>query len=138
MTDADVDGSHIRTLLLTFFYRQMPQLIDRGYIYIAQPPLFRAKRGRTETYIKDEQELEVFLVRRAVESRVVRLADGDEMFGEMLERQLQRDDGLPQAAAAGDAPRPPARDRLGAARSSTRATRRSSSSASGSTSSPRA
>jgi DNA gyrase subunit B len=90
MTDADVDGSHIRTLLLTFFYRQMPQLIDRGYVYIAQPPLFRAKRGRTETYIKNEQDLEVFLVRRAVESRVVRLADGTEMFGEVLERQLQR------------------------------------------------
>jgi DNA gyrase subunit B len=68
----------------------MPQLIDRGYVYIAQPPLFRAKRGRTETYIKNEQDLEVFLVRRAVESRVVRLADGTEMFGETLERQLQR------------------------------------------------
>jgi DNA gyrase subunit B len=90
MTDADVDGSHIRTLLLTFFYRQMPQLIDRGYVYLAQPPLFRAKRGRTETYIKNEPELEAFLVRRAVESRVVKLADGSEMFGETLERQLQR------------------------------------------------
>jgi DNA gyrase subunit B len=90
MTDADVDGSHIRTLLLTFFYRQMPQLIDRGYVYIAQPPLFRAKRGRSETYIKNEQDLEVYLVRRAVESRVVKLADGTEMFGETLERQLQR------------------------------------------------
>jgi DNA gyrase subunit B len=90
MTDADVDGSHIRTLLLTFFYRQMPQLIDRGYVYIAQPPLFRAKRGRTETYIKNEQDLELFLVRRAVESRIVKLADGTEMFGETLERQLQR------------------------------------------------
>jgi DNA gyrase subunit B len=90
MTDADVDGSHIRTLLLTFFYRQMPQLIDRGYIYIAQPPLFRAKRGRTETYIKNEQDLDVFLLRRAVESRVVKLADGTETFGETLERQLQR------------------------------------------------
>jgi DNA gyrase subunit B len=90
MTDADVDGSHIRTLLLTFFYRQMHQLIDRGHIYIAQPPLFRAKRGRSETYIKNEQELDGFLVRRAVESRVVRLADGSELFGEMLERQLQR------------------------------------------------
>ena len=90
MTDADVDGSHIRTLLLTFFYRQMYQLIDRGHIYIAQPPLFRAKRGRAETYIKNEQELDGFLVRRAVESRVVKLADGSEMFGEVLERQLQR------------------------------------------------
>jgi DNA gyrase subunit B len=90
MTDADVDGSHIRTLLLTFFYRQMPLLIDRGHIYIAQPPLFRAKRGRTETYIKDERELEIFLVRRAVESRVVKLPDGSEIFGEALERQLQR------------------------------------------------
>jgi DNA gyrase subunit B len=90
MTDADVDGSHIRTLLLTFFYRQMPQLIDRGYIYIAQPPLFRAKRGRSETYIKNEADLEAFLVRRAVESRVVRLADGSEMSGEMLEKRLQR------------------------------------------------
>ncbi len=90
MTDADVDGSHIRTLLLTFFYRQMGQLIDRGHIYIAQPPLFRAKRGRNETYIKDERELEGFLIRRAVESRVVRLADGTEMFGEVLERSMQR------------------------------------------------
>ncbi len=90
MTDADVDGSHIRTLLLTFFYRQMYQLIDRGHIYIAQPPLFRAKRGRAETYIKNEQELDGFLVRRAVESRVVKLADGTEIFGEVLERQLQR------------------------------------------------
>jgi DNA gyrase subunit B len=90
MTDADVDGSHIRTLLLTFFYRQMSQLIDRGHVYIAQPPLYRAKRGRTETYIKDERELEAFLVKRAVESRIVRLADGGELFGETLERQLQR------------------------------------------------
>jgi len=90
MTDADVDGSHIRTLLLTFFYRQMPQLIDRGYVYIAQPPLFRAKRGRTETYIKNEQELDAFLLRRAVASRVVKLADGSELFGETLERLLQR------------------------------------------------
>ncbi len=90
MTDADVDGSHIRTLLLTFFYRQMAPLIDHGHIFIAQPPLYRAKRGRSETYIKDERELEGFLIRRAVESRIVRLADGTEIFGEVLERQLQR------------------------------------------------
>ncbi|MSO30099.1 MAG: DNA topoisomerase (ATP-hydrolyzing) subunit B [Acidobacteria bacterium] len=90
MTDADVDGSHIRTLLLTFFYRQMPKLIDRGHVYIAQPPLFRAKRGRTETYIKDERDLETFLIHRAVESRVASMADGTEMSGETLERQLQR------------------------------------------------
>jgi DNA gyrase subunit B len=90
MTDADVDGSHIRTLLLTFFYRQMPQLIERGYIYIAQPPLFRAKRGRTESFIKNEQDLELYLIRRAVESRVVKLSDGSEMFGDALERGLQR------------------------------------------------
>jgi|CXWL01.1.fsa_nt_gi DNA gyrase subunit B len=90
MTDADVDGSHIRTLLLTFFYRQMSQLIDHGHIYIAQPPLFRAKRGRTEHYIKNEQDLETFLIRRSVESRVARLSDGSEMSGETLERNLQR------------------------------------------------
>ena len=90
MTDADVDGSHIRTLLLTFFYRQMPKLIDGGHIYIAQPPLFRAKRGRSENYIKDERELETYLIHRAVESRVARLPDGHEVSGEILERQLQR------------------------------------------------
>jgi DNA gyrase subunit B len=90
MTDADVDGSHIRTLLLTFLYRQMPLLIDRGHIYIAQPPLYRAKRGRTETYIKDERALESFLIHRAVESRVMKLPDGGELVGEMLEHSLQR------------------------------------------------
>jgi DNA gyrase subunit B len=88
MTDADVDGSHIRTLLLTFFYRQMTMLVDRGHIFIAQPPLFRAKRGRVETYIKDERALETFLVHRAVESRVVRLASGQEITGAELEKLL--------------------------------------------------
>ena len=90
MTDADVDGSHIRTLLLTFFYRQMPALIENGHVFIAQPPLFRAKRGRSETFIKDERALENFLVHRAVESRLVKLADGQELFGEALEKLLHR------------------------------------------------
>jgi len=90
MTDADVDGSHIRTLLLTFFYRQLPELIERGYIYIAQPPLFRAKRGKAEHYIKDERELENWLIHRAVESRAVRQQDGAELSGPALERVLHR------------------------------------------------
>jgi DNA gyrase subunit B len=91
MTDADVDGSHIRTLLLTFFYRQMPALIDAGYIYIAQPPLYRAKRGRAETYIKDDRELESFLIRRASESRTVRFGgDGFVASGQELERLLHK------------------------------------------------
>jgi DNA gyrase subunit B len=91
MTDADVDGSHIRTLLLTFFYRQLPALIERGYIYIAQPPLFRAKRGKSETYIKDERELEAFLIRRSIEGRAVRIgSDGREVAGAELERLLQK------------------------------------------------
>jgi DNA gyrase subunit B len=91
MTDADVDGSHIRTLLLTFFYRQLPKVIENGYVYIAQPPLFRAKRGKSETYIKDERDLETFLVKRSVEGRVVRIpATNREISGAELEKLLQR------------------------------------------------
>jgi DNA gyrase subunit B len=91
MTDADVDGSHIRTLLLTFFYRQLPQVIENGYIYIAQPPLFRVKRGKSETYIKNERELEDYLIRRSVGGRVVKMsASGVELSGTDLEKLLQR------------------------------------------------
>src|SRR5947208_2792007 len=91
MTDADVDGSHIRTLLLTFFYRQLPALIERGYVYIAQPPLFRVKRGKAETYIKDERELDGYLIKRATEARVMRIASSQvEISGADLERLLQK------------------------------------------------
>ena len=91
MTDADVDGSHIRTLLLTFFYRQMRDLIEEGHIYIAQPPLYRVKRGRSEHYIKDDRELEEWLIRRASESRRLRLPDqGLEFAGERLEQLLHK------------------------------------------------
>jgi DNA gyrase subunit B len=90
MTDADVDGSHIRTLLLTFFYRQMPQLIDHGYIYIAQPPLYRAKRGKGETYIKDDRELESFLIRRAAEARRLTVGARSTVSGDELVRILHR------------------------------------------------
>src|SRR3954449_9129469 len=91
MTDADVDGSHIRTLLLTFFYRQLPKVIESGYIYIAQPPLFRVKRGKSETYIKDERDLESFLIKRAAEARVVRIpSTNSEITGGELERLLHK------------------------------------------------
>ncbi|MCY4509968.1 MAG: toprim domain-containing protein, partial [Acidobacteria bacterium] len=89
MTDADVDGSHIRTLLLTFFYRQMRELIERGHIHIAQPPLYRVKRGRSETYVKDDRDLESWLFKRAAETRVLRLPAG-ELTAERLEELLHR------------------------------------------------
>ena len=88
MTDADVDGSHIRTLLLTFFYRQMKALVDRGHIYIAQPPLFRAKRGRVETFIKDERALEQFLLHRATDQREVTGVNDFHLSGDALEKAL--------------------------------------------------
>jgi DNA gyrase subunit B len=89
MTDADVDGSHIRTLLLTFFFRQMPQIIDGGYLYIAQPPLYKVSRGKSEQYLKDERALEDYLIQHGLEDSVLRLGNGEERAGADLRKLVE-------------------------------------------------
>ncbi|MBV8939267.1 MAG: DNA topoisomerase (ATP-hydrolyzing) subunit B [Alphaproteobacteria bacterium] len=105
MTDADVDGSHIRTLLLTFFFRQMRPLIEAGYLYIAQPPLYKLRRGSTDHYLKDDAALEDYLLSGTLEDATLTLADGRQLTGDELLRVAK------QAARASDALRPVARAR---------------------------
>ena len=118
MTDADVDGSHIRTLLLTFFFRHMRPLIEKGYLYIAQPPLFRAKRGQSEVYLKDQRELDGYLVDAGLKDAVLTIVEGQQLAGpdlaevtgqsvtasrmiEAVGRQVGNRDVVEQAAIAG-------------------------------------
>ena len=118
MTDADVDGSHIRTLLLTFFFRHMRPLIEAGFLYIAQPPLFRAKRGQSEVYLKDQRELDTYLMEAGLKDAVMTLQNGTQLAGadlhesaarattagrliEQLGRRLGSRDVIEQAAIAG-------------------------------------
>jgi DNA gyrase subunit B len=90
MTDADVDGSHIRTLLLTFFYRQMRELIDRGHLFIAQPPLYKITRGKSEQYLKDERALEDYLIATGLEDSVLRLSSGEHRAGADLRALVEQ------------------------------------------------
>ncbi|MDB5467172.1 MAG: gyrB, partial [Phenylobacterium sp.] len=89
MTDADVDGAHIRTLLLTFFYRQMPEVIERGYLYIAQPPLYKASKGKSVRYLKDDPELEIYLIDEGVEGATLELSSGERLTGRDLLAMVQ-------------------------------------------------
>ncbi|MBB5515458.1 DNA gyrase subunit B [Rubricella aquisinus] len=89
MTDADVDGAHIRTLLLTFFYRQMPSLIENGHLYIAQPPLYKVARGKSEVYLKDQPSLEGYLIEQGIADAVLELGDGSQLAGQDLARVVE-------------------------------------------------
>ncbi len=89
MTDADVDGAHIRTLLLTFFFRQMPELIEHGHLFIAQPPLYKVARGKSEVYLKDQAALEDYLIQMGIEGAVLRLKSGEEIAGADLARVVE-------------------------------------------------
>ena len=89
MTDADVDGAHIRTLLLTFFYRQMPELIENGHLYIAQPPLYKVSRGKSEVYLKDQAAMEDYLINQGIEGAMLKQGNGEEITGQDLARVVE-------------------------------------------------